>query len=119
MTTDQPDVTNPGNRNIRQLTSAFNFSAVFFDEENGEPWVDTIVAWAVVDSPGNASSQTVIGLVADGKDILFVDEFPNFLGYLSAESTIDSWRDRAMDAFEQQQSNSGERRGGEKRRGDL
>jgi len=90
-------------RKITQITPGGNFCAIFFDEENGEPWIDSIVAWAHIESPSDAQtigSRSVIGLVADGKEIVFVDEFPNFVGYLSPESSIDVWRDRVKAAWE-------------------
>jgi hypothetical protein len=84
-------------RRIKQLIFATNFGAVFVDDEGGEPWVDTILAWALVsDAPGQAaeSADYVVGLVADGRDIVFADDFPNFAGYLSPDSSLDDWRRR-------------------------
>src|SRR5262249_22970208 len=116
---DQLEPSTNDARQIRELTTAVNFSAVFYDEEDGEPWVDTIVAWALVNDSRGETSQTVVGLVADGKDILFADEFPNFIGYLSAEGSLDGWRERAREAFERQDSTGGHRQFFEKRRGGL
>ena len=86
-------------RVIKQLMLATNFGAVFVDQGESEPWVDTILAWALVSSsaPDGSTSDSVVGLVADGKDVVFVDEFPNFVGYLSPDSSLDEWRKRLAD----------------------
>jgi hypothetical protein len=78
---------------IKQLVLATNFGAVFVDEESGELWVDTIVAWALVANP-TAPGESVLGMVADGKEIVFADDFPNFAGYLSPDSSLDEWKRR-------------------------
>ncbi|HMG37062.1 MAG TPA: hypothetical protein VKM94_24240 [Blastocatellia bacterium] len=88
------------NRQIKQLIPAVNFCAVFFDEDNGEPWIDSVVAWALAESSIAGQPDVVIGLVPDGRDVVFADDFPNFVGYLSPERTLDEWRDRAREAWE-------------------
>ena len=95
MTTTEPS----GVRQIKQLVHAVNFCAVFFDEDNGEPWIESVVGWALA---GFAEPQTdvVVGMVPDGKDIVFADEFPNFVGYLSPERTLDDFRGKAREAWE-------------------
>ena len=90
-------------RVIKQLVLAANFGAIFLDEEGGEPWVDTVCAWALIsESPmdGSAPTESVIGMVADGKEVVFVDEFPNFAGYLSPDDSLDQWKLRVSDEAE-------------------
>ena len=97
MTKDAPPEKTGSRRVIRQLVLSTNFGAVFLDEDGDEPWVDTIVAWALVANESydrTNLTEAVVGLVADGKDIVFVDEFPNFAGYLSPDSSLDEWRKR-------------------------
>ena len=94
-------------REIRQIIPSPGYSAIFFDEEDGEPWADSLVGWALFsESSGGEgepkSRSSVIGLVAEGKSVLFVDEFPNFLGYLSPESRFEDWREDARLAWEAQ-----------------
>ena len=94
---------------IRQIIPSPGYSAVFFDEEDGEPWADSLVGWALFsESTGESdepqSRTSVIGLVADGKSVLFVDEFPNFVGYLSPEGRFEDWRVDARQAWEAQQA---------------
>jgi hypothetical protein len=117
MNSEQTDEESPSTREIRQLIPATNFVAVFFDEENGAPWVDVIVAWALVADSARGPFPTVMGMVADGKEIVFVDEFPNFLGYLSPEGSLDEWRERAREAFESQQTEGGAQPAAQRRRG--
>jgi hypothetical protein len=102
MSSEQPEASS-ATRVIKQLIPTANFVAVFYDEESGEPWVDSVVLWALVSDPANGSAQSIIGMVADEKDILFVDEFPNFIGYLSPEGSLNDWRERAQEAFEKRQ----------------
>ena len=97
-------------REIRHLIHAAGYAAVFFDEETGEPWADTLVGWALVaESSASGSEVTkVLGLVADGRTILFTDDFPNFVGYLSPESGLDDWKEDVRKAWEEQQSQDAE-----------
>ncbi len=97
-------------REIRQIIPAPGYSAIFFDEGDGEPWADSLVGWAlVVESPGKPGEPqpraAVMGLVADGKAVLLVDEFPNFVGYLSPEGGLDDWREDVRQAWEEQRDN--------------
>jgi len=109
MSTSASDAVDPVfDREIRQIIPSPGYSAIFFDEEDGEPWADSLVGWALVaeaagksDEPRSHSS--VIGLVADGKSVLFVDEFPNFVGYLSPEGRFEDWTEDVRLAWEQQQ----------------
>ena len=94
-------------REIRQIIPSPGYSAIFFDEEDGEPWADSLVGWALAaESPGKSgepqSRSVVIGLVADGKSVLFVDDFPNFVGYLSPEGRFEDWAEDARQAWEAQ-----------------
>ena len=41
----------------------------------------------------------VVGLVADGQEVIGVDEFPNFVGYLAATESLDQWRDASYEAW--------------------
>ena len=96
-------------REIKQIIPSPGYSALFFDEEDGEPWAGTLVGWALFsESTGNPdgpqSRTSVIGLVADGKSVLFVDEFPNFVGYLSPEGRFEDWRADARQAWQEQQA---------------
>ena len=108
MSTSASDAVDPVfDREIRQIIPSPGYSAIFFDEEDGEPWTDSLVGWALVAEPPGKSPETpsraaVVGLVADGKAVLFVDEFPNFVGYLSPESGFEDWRDDARLAWEAQ-----------------
>ncbi len=89
-------------REIRQLIPTSGHLAVYFDEETGEPWADPLVGWALVGEIQNrAERPKVIGLVSEGKDVVLVDEFPNFLGYLSPEGGLDEWREDANQAWEE------------------
>jgi hypothetical protein len=103
-------VSEPGDkalkREIRHLIHAAGYAAVFFDEETGEPWADTLVGWALVaESSASGDDVTkVLGLVADGKTILFADDFPNFVGYLAPEGGLDDWKEDVRKAWEEQQS---------------
>ena len=109
MPTSASDAVDPiFDREIRQIIPSPGYSAIFFDEEDGEPWADSLVGWALVaPSPvksGEAQSRpSVIGLVADGKSVLFVDEFPNFVGYLSPEGRFEDWAEDANQAWQEQQ----------------
>ena len=97
-------------REIKQIIPAPGYAAIFFDEDDGEPWADSLVGWALVAEVAELSGKSaeppsrpsVIGLVADGKSVLFVDEFPNFVGYLSAEGGLDDWREEVRQAWEEQ-----------------
>jgi hypothetical protein len=109
MSTSASDAVDPVfDREIRQIIPSPGYSAIFFDEEDGEPWADSLVGWALVAEssakPGEPPSHpSVIGLVADGKSVLFVDEFPNFVGYLSPEGRFEDWTEDVRLAWEQQQ----------------
>jgi hypothetical protein len=109
MSTSSSDAVDPVfDREIRQIIPSPGYSAIFFDEEDGEPWADTLVGWALVmEAPGKSGEPparpAVIGLVADGKSVLFVDEFPNFVGYLSPEARFEDWTEDVRLAWEQQQ----------------
>ena len=111
MSTSASDAVDPVfDREIRQIIPSPGYSAIFFDEEDGEPWADSLVGWALVaEAPGKSgepqSRPSVVGLVADGKSVLFVDEFPNFVGYLSPEGRFEDWTEDVRLAFEQQQQN--------------
>ena len=110
MSTTAPDaVEQLFDREIKQIIPSPGYSAIFFDEEDGEPWADSLVGWALFsestgDADGPQFRTSVIGLVADGKSVLFVDEFPNFVGYLSPEGRFEDWRVDARQAWEAQQS---------------
>src|SRR6185295_209835 len=106
MSTSASDAVDPVfDREIRQIIPSPGYSAIFFDEEDGEPWADSLVGWSLFsessDGAGESKSRSsVMGLVAEGKSVLFVYEFPNFLGYLSPESRFEDWREDARLAWE-------------------
>ena len=110
MSTSASDAVDPVfDREIRQIIPSPGYSAIFFDEEDGEPWADSLVGWALVadrpDKSGEPQARaSVVGLVADGKSVLFVDEFPNFVGYLSPEGRFEDWTEDVRLAWDQQQS---------------
>lgn len=95
----------PKDREIRQIIPTSGHLAVYFDEESGEPWTDALVGWALVADTTNESGTPVrpkiIGLVSETKEIILVDEFPNFLGYMSPEGGLDDWREDAQAAWEE------------------
>jgi hypothetical protein len=95
----------PAKREIRHLIQSPGYAAIFFDEETGEPWADALVGWALVAESSTSGEQVtkVLGLVTDGKAIVFTDEFPNFVGYLSPEGGLDDWREDVRKAWEEQQ----------------
>ena len=117
-------VSDPVEREIRQIIPASGYAALFFDEDNGEAWADSLVGWALVAESNSEpvhqrTPSLVLGLVADGKAIVFADEFPNFVGYLSPEGALDDWRDEVSKAWEEQKSQKGERGKGAPRGEDL
>jgi hypothetical protein len=105
MSTPSQSTEKAGEREIRQIIPAPGYAAIFFDEETGEPWADALVGWALVAESITSGGQVtkVLGLVTDGKAIVFTDEFPNFVGYLSPESGLDDWREDVRKAWEEQE----------------
>lgn len=95
-------------RDIRQIIPTSGHLAVYFDEETGNPWADVMIGWALVADPTNESGTParprIIGLVSEGREIILVDEFPNFLGYMSPDGSLDDWNEDAQDAWEQKRS---------------
>jgi len=100
---DSTDTTK--DREIRQIIPTSGHLAVYFDEETGDPWTDALVGWALVADPTNEASAAarpkLIGLVCEGREVVLVDEFPNFLGYMSPDGSLDDWREDAEGAWEE------------------
>lgn len=107
----RPDTSDsPKRRDIRQVVPATGHRAVYFDEETGEPWTDPVVAWGLLVDWGNASpfgaqplTAKLVGLVPDVKEIVPVDEFPNFLGYMSPGGKLKAWKEEALRAWKERQ----------------
>jgi hypothetical protein len=95
-------------RDIRQIIPTSGHLAVYFDEETGDPWADIIIGWALVaDSApesGTPARSKIIGLVSEGREIIPVDEFPNFLGYMSPDGSLEDWKEDAQAAWEEKKS---------------
>ena len=90
-------------RRILQIIPAAEYCVVYFDLETGEPWVDNVVCWALVEEAGgqNPPKTKVVGLVADGTEVIGVDEFPNFVGYMMPTESLDHWRDTSYEAWKE------------------
>ena len=88
-------------RRILQIIPAVEYCVVYFDLETGEPWVDNVVCWALVEEPGrqNPAKTKVVGFVVDGTEVVGVDEFPNFVGYMMPTEMLDHWRDTSYEAW--------------------
>ena len=102
-------------REIRQIIPAPGYGVIFFDEDDGDPWAESLVGWALVaESPGASGEPqprpSVIGLVADGKSVLLADEFPNFVGYLSPEGGLDDWREDVRKAWDEHRDHGSTRK---------
>ena len=121
MSTDASDDGEQGfAREIRQIIPSPGYSAIFFDVEDGEPWVDSLVGWALFSESTDSSGEpqprsSVMGLVVEGKSVLFVDEFPNFVAYLSPEGRFEDWREDARLAWEAHR-NKGPKSGSQRKR---
>lgn len=66
----------PTVREIRQIVATSGHLAVFFDEENGEPWVDQLIGWALVGDGSGAAAARIVGVVSDGKEVVLCDDIP-------------------------------------------
>ena len=90
-------------RRILQIIPSVEYSVVYFDLETGEPWADSLVCWGLVEDPGgpNPPNTKVVGFVVDGTEVLGVDEFPNFVGYMMPVEGLDHWRDASYEAWKE------------------
>ena len=90
-------------RRILQIIPAVGQCVVYFDLETGEPWVDDVVCWALVQEGDaqTAARTRVVGLVVDQTDVVGVDEFPNFVGYMITTESLDNWRDLTYEAWKE------------------
>ena len=87
-------------REIRQIIPATGFVAVFFDEDDGEPFGETMVGWAlVVESVEGSDRTAIVGLVTENQSVVFADELPNLVGYMSPEGALDDWKDAVQEAY--------------------
>ena len=98
----EPDETQ-GDRRILQIIPSVEYSVVYFDLETGEPWADSLICWALVEDPrsGKPSKTKVVGFVADATEVIGVDEFPNFVGYMMPTEGLDHWRDASDEAWKE------------------
>lgn len=88
------------NRRISQIIPGSGHLAVYFDEETGEPWCDFVLGWALVEETDEPHVQSrVVGLVAGEKEIVLVDEYPNFLGYMQPDGSLNDWQADAEEAW--------------------
>ncbi len=92
-----------GERRILQIIPPSEYNVVYFDLETGEPWADNVICWALVEELGGLKppKTKVVGMVADGAEVIGVDEFPNFVGYMISIESLDNWRDASYEAWKQ------------------